>query len=199
MLFQGLPEAITMPLSTCSHPVTISQKSDTKSHNAEFLRAVPHALHVFEILTGSPGYPDDAIEAAAYAAGLAADYQATQGLIAPAEATLRAVLQIWLRTRGADHPDTIATRHSIARRMAERADFVHAELEYRNVLDALRRTLGPEHPDTLHVQHNTASLISFQGHFAQAEAEYREVLAVKLKLLGPDHPDTLTTRHEVAG
>jgi len=40
VLFQGLPEAITMPLSTCSHLVTISQKPDTKSHNSRFLRAV---------------------------------------------------------------------------------------------------------------------------------------------------------------
>jgi tetratricopeptide (TPR) repeat protein len=158
----------------------------------------PHAHHIFEILTATPGYPDDAIKAAAYAVGMAASYQATQGLIMPAEATLRAVLQIWLKTLGADHPDTINTRHSIAQRMAERADYARAELEYRNVLEAMRRTMGPEHPDTLTVQHNIASLISFQGHFAQAEAEYREVLAIKLSVFGQDHPDTLTTRHEVA-
>ena len=119
----------------------------------------PHALHIFEILTATPGYPDDAIKAAAYAADMAASYQATQGLIVPAEATLRSVLQIWLRTPGPDHPDTINTRHHIAQRMAERADYPNAELEYRDVLQAMRRTLGPEHPDTLTVQHNTASLI----------------------------------------
>ena len=105
------------------------------------LRTVtPHALYIFEILTATPGCPDDAIKSAAYAAGMAASYQATQGLIMPAEATLRAVLQIWLRTLGPDHPDTISTRYAIARRMTERADYPHAEVEYRNVLQAMRQT-----------------------------------------------------------
>lgn len=158
----------------------------------------PHVLYTFETLITTSGCSEDAIKAAAYAAGMAANYQATQGLFMPAEATLRAVLQIWLRTLGADHPYTISTRYSIAQRMAERADYAQAELEYRNVLEAMRRTLGPEHRDTLSAQHNIASLISFQGHFAQAEAQYREVLAIKLRVLSQDHPDTLTTRHEVA-
>ena len=159
----------------------------------------PHAVHVFETLTATAGFPDDAITAAAFAAGKAASYQATaQGLIIPAEATHRAVLQVRLRTLGADHPDTINTRFDIARRLAERADYDHAEIEYRDVMEARRRILGPEHPGTLHVQHNIASLVSFRGDYAQAEAEYREVLAIKRRVLGEDHSETLSARHEVA-
>lgn len=45
VLFQGLPGSITMPLSTCSHPVTTSRKPDTKCHNSRFLRAVADSLH----------------------------------------------------------------------------------------------------------------------------------------------------------
>jgi len=158
----------------------------------------PHALHTFETMVAGGDYSDEALIAAAYAADRAACYQAAQGLISPAEATHRAVLQVRVRTLGADHPDTIDTRHSIARRLSERAEFDQAEVEYRDVIEAMRRVLGPEHPDTLTVQHNTASLVSFRGDYAQAEAEYRDVLAVKLRVFGRDHADTLTTRHEIA-
>jgi tetratricopeptide (TPR) repeat protein len=158
----------------------------------------PHALHVFEAITATADYRDEALIAAAYAADKAAGYQATQGLISPSEATHRAVLQARLRTLGADHPDTIDTRHSIARRLSERADYGHAETEYREVLESMRRILGPDHPDTLTVQHNIASLVSFRGDYARAEAEYRDVLAIKLRALSRDHRDTLITRHEIA-
>jgi tetratricopeptide (TPR) repeat protein len=158
----------------------------------------PHALYIFESMVAAGDYPDEALIGAASAADKAATYQAAQGLISPAEATHRAVLQVQVRTLGADHPDTIDTRHSIARRLSERAEFDQAEVEYRDVIQAMRRVLGPEHPDTLTVQHNTASLVSFRGDYAQAEAEYRDVLAVKLRVFGRDHVDTLTTRHEIA-
>lgn len=126
------------------------------------------------------------------------------------------MLQVRLRTLGADHPDTIDTRHSIARRLAERADYGAAESEYRGVLEVMQRVLGAEAPGTLMVHRNLAALVSFRGDYAQAEAEYRDVLAIKLRVLGrdhqdtlnqvlavrqakiPDHPDTLSTRHELA-
>lgn len=158
----------------------------------------PHALHIFETMITADSYPDDAVLPAAYAADKAASYQATQGLISPAEATHRTLLQIRLRTLGADHPDTLGTRHSIARRLSERADYQQAETEYRTILKAMRRVLGPEHPDTLTVQHNIASLTSFRGDYARAEADYRDVLEIKLRVFGQDHPDTLITRHEIA-
>jgi len=44
--FQALPGTITLPLSTCGHPVTISQNSDTGSHKSEYFRAVIPTLIV---------------------------------------------------------------------------------------------------------------------------------------------------------
>ena len=158
----------------------------------------PHSLQIFDDMTAAAGYPDEALLDAAHAANAAANYQATQGLASPAEATHRAVLEVRLRALGADHPDTIRARHGIARRLAERADYDAAEIEYRSVLETTRRTLGPEHADTLALQHNIAALVSFRGEYSQAEAEYREVLALKLRLYGPDHQDTVFTQHEVA-
>src|SRR5262249_49320860 len=41
----------------------------------------PHVLHVFEAVIAVPGYPSDAVTAAAYAAGGVAVYQAARGLV----------------------------------------------------------------------------------------------------------------------
>jgi hypothetical protein len=46
--FQALPGTIALPLSTCSQPVTISQKSDTKGHKFKYFRAVGGILRRIE-------------------------------------------------------------------------------------------------------------------------------------------------------
>jgi plasmid stability protein len=66
-----------------------------------------------------------------------------------AEAECRDVLTAKLRVLGPDHPDTLATRHQIAREMAALGDHTGAEAECRDVLTAKLRVLGPDHPDTL--------------------------------------------------
>ena len=73
---------------------------------------------------------------------------AARGDHAAAEAEYRDVLAAELRVLGPDHPDTLATRHSIAREIAARGDHAAAEAEYRDVLAARLRVLGPDHPDT---------------------------------------------------
>ncbi len=50
--------------------------------------------------------------------------------------------------RGPDHPDTLATRFSIAREMAARGDHAGAQDEFRDMLPYLQRRLGTDHPDT---------------------------------------------------
>ena len=47
-----------------------------------------------------------------------------------------------LRVLGADNPDTLTTRCSIALEMAARGDHAGAEAEYRDVLAAGLRVLG---------------------------------------------------------
>jgi hypothetical protein len=75
--------------------------------------------------------------------------RAARGDHAEAEAGYRDVLAARLRTLGPDHPDTLATRHEIARILVERKDYAAALAEYRNVLSAELRVLGADHPGTL--------------------------------------------------
>ena len=158
----------------------------------------PHSAAVFDTLASDPDGSDDAVEAAAYSANMAARYQAEQGFHAAAEAEYRGVLATRLRVLGPDHLHTLTTRHCIAREVAARGDHVAAEAEYRDVLATKLRVLGPYHPSTLTTRHCIAVEVAARGDHVAAEAEYRGVLATRLRVLGPDHPDTLTTRHCIA-
>ena len=64
----------------------------------------PHSAVVFDDLAAEPDSSDNAVEAAAYAAYMAARYQASQGFHAAAEAEYRDVLAAELRVLGPDHP-----------------------------------------------------------------------------------------------
>ena len=67
----------------------------------------------------------------------------------PPKTEYRDILTARLRIQGPDHPDTLATRHQIAREMAARGDHAAAEAEHHDILTAKLRVLGPDHPSTL--------------------------------------------------
>jgi hypothetical protein len=94
------------------------------------------------------------------------------------------------RRLGPDHPDTLATRFSIAREMAAQGDHAEAEDEYRDVLPHLERRLGPDHPITLVLWSSVAREMAARGDYAGAEAQFRDMLPFLQRRLGPGHPDT---------
>ena len=94
-------------------------------------------------------------------------------------------------TPGPDHPDTLATRFSIAQQLAARGDHARAEEEFRELLPLLRRRLGPDHPDTLITWFSIAQQLAARGDDAGAEKEFRYMLPHLRRKLGPDHPNTL--------
>ena len=159
---------------------------------------VPHATRVFGEVTSRPDCPATATEDAAYAAGMAARYQAEQGLHLQVGGLLRDVLAANLRARGADHPETLITRHQIALEMAALGDHGGALAEYQDVLIAKLRILGADHPSTLTTGHAIACEMAALGDHGGALAAYQDVLTAKLRVLGGDHPSTLTTRYEIA-
>jgi serine/threonine-protein kinase len=101
-------------------------------------------------------------------------------------------------TLGPDHPDTLATRVSIAREMAVCGDHAGAEEEFRGVFAARQRTLGPDHRDTLIAWFSIAQQMAARGEHAGAEKEFRGMLPHLRRRLGPDHLDTLATRFSIA-
>jgi hypothetical protein len=74
---------------------------------------------------------------------------ADEGKPSDAEAEFRQVLDARQRVLGPDHPDTLTTRHEIARMLADEGKPAEAEAEFRQVFDVRLRVLGPDHPATL--------------------------------------------------
>jgi serine/threonine-protein kinase len=101
-------------------------------------------------------------------------------------------------TLGSDHPDTLATRFSLAREMAACGDHAGAEEEFRAVFAARQRKLGPDHPETLIARFSIAQQLAARGDHAGAEEEFRAVFAARQRKLGPDHPETLIARFSIA-
>jgi tetratricopeptide (TPR) repeat protein len=115
-----------------------------------------------------------------------------------AEDFYRRALTVRSRVLGADHPDTLTTRHDLARAWRKRGHLTGAESEYRDVLTTRERVLGVDHPDTLTTRNNLALVLRARGDLAGAEAEFRDVLTTRERVLGADHPSTLNTRNNLA-
>jgi hypothetical protein len=99
---------------------------------------------------------------------------------------------------GADHPDTLTAKDSLALLYQAQGKHERAEALYREVLAASIVRLGADHPDTLTSKNNLAFLFRAQGKYERAETLYREVLAARLAKLGADNPDTLTSKNNLA-
>lgn len=158
----------------------------------------PHAAHLLASVASETGCRQEVLLLAAGGASAAAKYQASQGLYAQAEIGHRDVLAVRLQLLGADHPDTLATRHAIAEATAERGDYPAAGTMYRDLLADQLRILGHDHPDTLSTRHAIAVTTAELGDFTGSQAQFRNLLADQIRVLGPTHPDTLSTRHDLA-
>jgi hypothetical protein len=57
---------------------------------------------------------------------------------------------------GREHPDTLTTRHNLARWTGRAGDVAAARDQYAALLPVQERVLGRDHPDTLTTRHNLA-------------------------------------------
>ena len=100
---------------------------------------------------------------------------------------------------GPHHPDTLASRNSLAGayRAAGRLD--KAIALYEQTLEDSIRILGPDHPSTLTSRLNLASAYRDAGRLDEAITLYEQVFSGRSRVLGPDHRSTLMSRDELAG
>ncbi|MET8145705.1 tetratricopeptide repeat protein [Sphaerisporangium sp. NPDC005288] len=99
---------------------------------------------------------------------------------------------------GAEHPDTLTTRHRAAYWTGKAGDAAAARDQLAALLPVRERVLGAEHPDTLTTRSNLAGWTGRAGDAAAARDQYAALLPVCERVLGAEHPDTLTTRHRAA-
>jgi tetratricopeptide (TPR) repeat protein len=105
------------------------------------------------------------------------------------------------RTRllGDTHPDTMASRNSLAnahRAIGRPADAIPL---YEATLAQREQVLGHTHPETLRSRSNLADAYWGVGDLTRAILLHEETLAQSEQVLGHTHPDTLHSRDHLAG
>ena len=100
---------------------------------------------------------------------------------------------------GPHHPDTLASRNSLARTYRDAGRLDKAIALYEQNLEDSIRMLGPDHPSALTSRLNLASAYQAAGRLDEAITLYEQVFSGRSRVLGPDHRSTLTARDELAG
>jgi tetratricopeptide (TPR) repeat protein len=103
---------------------------------------------------------------------------------------------------GEEHPDTIATRHQLARVLDVwggdcRQD---AENEYRSVLRLRQKALNDRHPDTIASFSNLAQFLFDEGKYEESARTLRQALDIQRKYYGEKNEvyQTLDDQHKVS-
>ena len=99
---------------------------------------------------------------------------------------------------GPEHPETLASRASLAVWTGEAGDAAGARDQFAALLPVEERVLAPEHPETLAARDNLAVWTGEAGDAAGARDQFAALLPVRARVLGPEHRDTLTTRGNLA-
>ena len=102
------------------------------------------------------------------------------------------------RVLGADHPQTLTSRHNLAYAYQAAGRLGEAVPLYEQALADRERVLGADHPDTLTSRHNLAAAYVSEGRPGEAIPLFEQALANRERVLGADHPDTLTSRNYLA-
>ena len=99
---------------------------------------------------------------------------------------------------GPDHPDTLASRNSLAGTYRASGRLDKAITLYEQALEDSIRVLGTDHPDTLAARNNLAGAYRAAGRLEEAITLYEQVFSGRSRVLGPDHRSTLTARDDLA-
>ena len=100
---------------------------------------------------------------------------------------------------GPDHPDTLASRNSLAGVYRDAGRLDKAISLYEQILEDSIRVLGLDHPSTLTSRFNLAGTYRASGRLDKAITLYEQVFSGRSRVLGPDHRSTLMSRDELAG
>ena len=99
---------------------------------------------------------------------------------------------------GAEHPDALNARASLARWTGQAGDAAAARDQLAALVQVRERVLGAEHPDTLADRADLARYTGEAGDAAGARDQYAALLPVRERVQGAEHRETLTTRASLA-
>ena len=99
---------------------------------------------------------------------------------------------------GPHHPDTLASRNSLAGSYRDAGRLDKAIALYEQILEDSIRVLGLDHPRTLTSRFDLAGAYRAAGRLDEAIALYEQVFSGRSRVLGSDHRSTLTARDHLA-
>jgi serine/threonine protein kinase len=111
-------------------------------------------------------------------------------------------LDIRMRLLGAEHRDTLKTRHELALVTSLESKVEDAIVMMRDVVDASRRTLGDDHGDTVDAIHDLAATLAWSPRpetLDEALELYRDATERRTRLFGPEDRRTLSSKQGWAG
>lgn len=111
---------------------------------------------------------------------------------------LNALLEEQLRVLGPDHPDTLMTRHILARKIFHEGYEKEAYSLYDELVRDRSRVLGADHPDTFSSRHNRALCRAHSGDAVGAIAEFAELISDMQDALGMNDLHVFHTRQQYA-
>lgn len=111
---------------------------------------------------------------------------------------LNALLEEQLRALGPDHPDTLMTRHVLARSIFHQGLSKEAYSLYDELVRDRSRVLGPDHRDTFSSRHNQALCGAYSGDAVGAISEFAELIPDMQDALGSDDLDVFHSRQQYA-
>ena len=99
---------------------------------------------------------------------------------------------------GPDHPDTLASRNSLAGAYRDAGRLDKAITLYEQNLDGRSRVLGPDHRSTLTTRDQLAATYWEAGRLDEAITLYKQILDDSLRIMGADSPGASTARLKLA-
>ncbi len=95
---------------------------------------------------------------------------------------------------GANHPNTLNTRNSLALAYSEAGKWAEAIGFQEETVKLSTARLGPDNPDTLLYRSNLTTCLFRGGRLLEAIPMLEEVLKLEIAKLGPDNPETIRSR-----
>ncbi|ALO95113.1 hypothetical protein SHL15_4011 [Streptomyces hygroscopicus subsp. limoneus] len=170
--------------------LTSGEDTDT----SQWEQLLPHVIAVAD--STPPHSPASTDTAGAYHA--AAQYLYGQGRDAHTIRLRTAALAQYEQVLGDTHPQTLASRDSLAGAYQAAGDLGRAIPLHEAALAQCEQVLGGNHHETLASRNNLASAYREAGDLARAIPLYEATLAQCEQVLGDTHPDTLASRNSLA-
>ena len=115
-----------------------------------------------------------------------------------AQRQLERSVELYAARLGADDPETLRSKSSLAYLYGAEAKYGQAEPLSEEVVKSRTARLGADHPDTLLSKNNLAQVYRAQKKYDKAEPLYLQLVEADTARLGADHIETLRATNNLA-